>query len=161
MFSLKGIHQATIPMNRILLVVVATMLAACAGVQTQSSTSSSVDVNDDGGTIAQIYYWRAKPGKYDEYTRYVRDIAEPIDAEAHRRGAFISVTTYMTQDTASLWTHMRVFVLRDSAQLRGLSAALDSAGRRLEPDSIKRSQRGQYSATLRDRVGAATVAILR
>jgi hypothetical protein len=148
-------------MIRILIAVVATTLA-CAGVQTQSTTSSaSLDANDERGTIAQIYYWRAKPGKYDEYTRYVRDIAEPIDAEAHRRGAFISVTTYMTQDTASLWTHMRVFVLRDSAQLRGLSAALDSAGRRLEPDSIKRSQRGQYSATLRDRVGAATVAILR
>jgi hypothetical protein len=91
----------------------------------------------------------------------VRDVAEPIDEEAHRRGAFISVTTYMTQDTTSAWTHMRVFILRDSTQLRGLSAALDSAGRRLEPDSVKRSQRAQYSATLRDRVGAATALILR
>ena len=113
------------------------------------------------GTLAQIYYWRAKPGKFDEYTRYVRDVAEPIDAEAHRRGTFISVTTYMTQDTASAWTHMRVFILRDSAQLGGLSAALDSAGIRLEPDSVKRRQRSQYSAGLRDRVGAATVQILR
>ena len=113
------------------------------------------------GTLAQIYYWRAKPSRFEEYTRYVRDVAEPIDAEAHRRGAFISVTTYMTQDTASAWTHMRVFILRDSAQLRALSAALDSAGIRLEPDSIKRRQRSQYSAGLRDRVGAATVQILR
>lgn len=113
------------------------------------------------GTLAQIYYWRARPGKFDEYTRYVRDVAEPIDEEAHRRGAFLSVTTYMTQDTASAWTHMRVFVLRDSAQLRGLSAALDSAGIRLEPDSVKRRERSQYSAGLRDRVGAATVQILR
>ena len=133
-------------------------LAACASVQRSAGNSASVA---NQGTIAQIYYWRAKPGKYDEYTRYVHDVAEPIDAEAHRRGAFISVTTYMTPDTASLWTHMRVFVLRDSAQLRGLSAALDSAGIRLEPDSVKRRQRGEYSATLRDRVGAATVAILR
>ena len=149
-------------MKPILIPIVALGLASCAGVQTQSTTSSaSAAANDARGTIAQIYYWRARPGKFEEYTRYVRDVAEPIDAEAHRRGAFISVTTYMTQDTASLWTHMRVFVLRDSAQLRGLSAALDSAGRRLEPDSVKRSQRGQYSATLRDRVGAATVAILR
>jgi hypothetical protein len=103
----------------------------------------------------------APPGKFDEYTRYVRDVAEPIDAEAHRRGAFISVTTYMTQDTASAWTHMRVFILPDSAQLRGLSAALDSAGIRLEPDSVKRRLRSEYSAGLRDRVGAATVQILR
>jgi hypothetical protein len=113
------------------------------------------------GTLAQIYYWSAKPGKFDEYTRYVRDVAEPIDEEAHRRGAFVSVTTYMTQDTLTPWTHMRVFILRDSAQWRGLSAALDSAGIRVEPDSVKRRQRSQYSAGLRDRVGAATVQILR
>ena len=104
--------------------------ASCASTSSSSTRPSSVQATATG-TIAQIYYWRAKPGKYDEYTRYVRDVAEPIDAEAHRRGAFLSVTTYMTQDTASQWTHMRVFILRDSAQLRGLSAALDSAGMRL------------------------------
>jgi hypothetical protein len=91
----------------------------------------------------------------------VRDIAEPIDAEGQRNGAFISVTTYMTRDTTSAWTHMRIFVLRDSTQLRELSGKLDAAGVRLEPDSVKRRVRGEYSATLRDRVGAATVAILR
>jgi hypothetical protein len=128
---------------------------------TQSSSLMTVETRAPSGTLAQIYYWRAKPGKFDEYTRYVRDVAEPIDAEAYRRGAFLSVTTYLTQDTASLWTHMRIFVLRDSAQLNGLSAALDSAGIRLEPDSVKRRIRSQYSATLRDRVGAATVGILR
>jgi hypothetical protein len=143
--------------------IVTTTITGCMSSQSLSSTSSALATVETRapGTIAQIYYWRAKPGKFDEYTRYVRDIAEPIDEEAHRRGAFVSVTTYMTQDTASVWTHMRVFILRDSAQLSGLSAALDSAGRRLEPDSVKRAQRGQYSATLRDRVGAATVSILR
>ncbi|HEX6944425.1 MAG TPA: hypothetical protein VF128_15965 [Gemmatimonadaceae bacterium] len=142
-------------------VIVLAVLAGASCATTGSSSTHPVSVDAAAaGTIAQIYYWRAKPGKYDEYTRYVRDVAEPIDAEAHRRGAFLSVTTYMTQDTASLWTHMRVFILRDSAQLRGLSGALDSAGMRLEPDSVKRRERGQYSATLRDRVGAATVGIL-
>jgi hypothetical protein len=134
-------------------------LVACSsspGVETSSTVAMA-----PGGTLAQVYYWRAKPGKFDEYTRYIRDVAEPIDGEAHRRGAFLSVTTYMTQDTTSAWTHMRVFVLRDSAQLRALSGALDSAGIRLEPDSVKRRQRSTYSAGLRDRVGAATVAILR
>lgn len=146
---------------RILLTVACVGLGySCATTSSQATGSASAE-SAPPGSLAQIYYWRAKPGKFDEYTRYVRDVAEPIDEEAHRRGAFISVTTYMTQDTASLWTHMRVFILRDSAQLRGLSAALDSAGRRLEPDSTKRSQRAQYSATLRDRVGAATVSILR
>lgn len=113
------------------------------------------------GTIAQIYYWRAKPGKFDEYTRYVTDVAEPIDHEAQRNGAFISVTTFATRDTASTWTHMRVFVLRDSTQLREMSAKLDAAGVKLEPDSVKRRVRGEYSATLRESAGRATVAILR
>lgn len=126
-----------------------------------SSIETSTQPAVASGTLAQIYYWRARPGKFDEYTRYIRDVAEPIDREAQRRGAFLSVTTYMTQDTLSPWTHMRVFILRDSAQLRALSGALDSAGIRLEPDSVKRRQRGTYSATLRDRVGAATVAVLR
>ena len=134
-------------------------LAACATGTSQANTSAAPAAR--AGTLAQIYYWRAKPGKFDEYSRYVREVAEPIDSEAHRRGAFVSVTTYMTRDTTSAWTHMRVFVLRDSAQLRGLSGALDSAGMRLEPDSVKRRERGTYSAGLRDRVGAATVAILR
>ena len=113
------------------------------------------------GTLAQIYYWRAKPGKLEEYSRYIRDLAEPIDHEAQRQGAFISVTTYVAHDTASAWTHMRVFILRDTAQWRGLSGALDSAGQRLEPDSVKRRLRGEYSAGLRDRVGAVTVELLR
>lgn len=152
-------------MKRISLMALSALgMAACATTSSSSTQSSSVALTESRpgtGTIAQIYYWRAKPGKFEEYTRYVRDVAEPIDAEAHRRGAFVSVTTYMTQDTASAWTHMRVFILRDSAQLRGLSAALDSAGMRLEPDSVKRRERGQYSATLRDRVGAITTGILR
>ena len=135
------------------------VLMSCAGATSQTMNAGAEP--RAGGSVAQIYYWRAKPGKFDEYTRYVRDVAEPIDAEAHRRGAFLSVTTYMTQDTLTPWTHMRVFILRDSAQLSGLSAALDSAGIRLEPDSVKRRQRSQYSAGLRDRVGAATVQILR
>ncbi len=114
------------------------------------------------GTLAQVIYWKARPGKFDEYARYIRDVAEPIDHEAQRQGAFLSVTTYETRDTASTWTHMRVFILRDSAQLAGLSAALDAAGVRLEPDSAKRRARSQYAATLRDRAGATTIArILR
>ena len=114
-----------------------------------------------GGTLAQVYYWRAKPGKLDEYSKYIRELAEPIDHEAQRRGAFLTVTTYVAHDTASAWTHMRVFILRDSTQLKGLSVALDSAGIRLEPDSTKRRVRSAYSATLRDRVGAVTVEVLR
>ena len=114
-----------------------------------------------GAMLAQVYYWRAKPGKLEEYGRYIRDYAEKVDAEAKREAAFLSVTTYVSSDTTSPWTHMRVFLLRDSTQLRGLGAALDRAGTRVEPDSVKRRMRAEYSATLRDRIGSATYEILR
>jgi hypothetical protein len=113
------------------------------------------------GTLAQVFYWRAKPGMLDAYNRYIRDVAEPIDAEARRQGAFVRVTTFQSLDTLSAWTHMRVFVLRDSTQLAGLGAALDAAGVRLEPDSLKRRVRGEYAATLRDRVGGTVLQIVR
>jgi hypothetical protein len=132
---------------------------ACARAMRTGATAASADPST--ATLAQIYFWRAKPGKLDEYTRYVRDVAASIDHEAQRTGAFISVTTYLASDTTVPWTHMRVFLLRDSAQLRGLSAALAAAGVRLEPDSVKRRQQSEYSATLRDRVGATVVHIVR
>jgi hypothetical protein len=114
-----------------------------------------------GATLARVYYWRAKPGKLEEYTRYVRDVAEPIDHAAQRAGAFLSVTTYLASDSTIPWTHMRVFLLRDSTQLLGLSAALTEAGVRIQPDSALRRKQSDYAATLRDAVGAAVVQIVR
>jgi len=134
---------------------------ACALGSAGSASGEAHPVEAPAGQIAQIYYWRARPGKLEEYNRYIREVAEPIDRLARDRGAFLSVTTYVAQDTMLPWTHMRVFILRDSAQLAGLGAALESAGLRLEPDSVKRRLRGEYAATLRDRVGQSTATILR
>lgn len=129
-------------------------LAAC------RAANSTVPSPATGATLAQVYFWRAKPGKLDEYTRYIRDVAAPVDHEAQRTGAFLAVTTYLASDTTLPWTHMRVFLLRDSAQLRGLGDALTQAGIRLQPDSLKRRQQSEYSATLRDRVGATVLQIV-
>jgi hypothetical protein len=110
--------------------------------------------------LAQVYYWRAKPGMLAAYDAYIRDVALPIDEDARRHGAFISVTTFESRDTLSPWTHMRVFLLRDSAQLASLGAALNAAGARLEPDSAKRRSRSDYAATLRDAAGSAVLGII-
>ena len=146
------------PLARIALGVVFTLTSSCA-------TPSRVPVLQNSHiaepTLAQIFFWRARPGMTAEYSRYIRDVAEPIDLEAQRAGAFVAVTTYAANDTTIPWTHMRVFLLRDSAQLRGLGAALSAAGVRLEPDSIRRQRRGEYSATLRDRVGATVTQLVR
>ena len=136
-------------------------ITACGGAARSAPESQPVPLSRPSGALAQVYYWRAKPGKLAEYSRYISELAEPIDYDAGRHGAFLSVTTYVAHDSASAWTHMRVFILRDSAQLKQLSARLDSAGIRIEPDSAKRRIRGTYSATLRDRVGAVTVELLR
>lgn len=125
------------------------------------SRQSTPSVASESATLAQVYYWRARPGMVAAYNTYIKEVAEPIDAEAQRRGAFVNVTTYQSRDTLSPWTHMRVFLLRDSTQLAGLSAALDAAGAKLEPDSVKRRLRGEYAATLRDRIGSTTLEIVR
>lgn len=111
-------------------------------------------------SLAQVYYWRAKPGMVEAYSSYIRDVAQPIDEDARRHGAFISVTTYQSRDTLTPWTHMRVFLLRDSAQLASLGAALNAAGARLEPDSAKRRARSDYAVTLRDAAGTAVLQII-
>jgi hypothetical protein len=148
--------------SRALALALALVLPGCASGGASHNTAASPATGDtSGATLAQIYFWRAKPGMLDEYTRYIRERAEPIDAEARRSGAFISMTTYQASDTTVPWTHMRVFLLRDSTQLRGLGDALTAAGARLEPDSVKRRQQSEYSATLRDRVGATVVGIVR
>jgi hypothetical protein len=137
-------------------------LVGCAtGRGSRHAAASRLGGSADPATLAQIYFWRAKPGKLDEYTKYIRERAEPIDAEARRAGAFISVTTYQASDTTVPWTHMRVFLLRDSTQLRSLAEALTAAGARIEPDSVKRRQQSEYSATLRDRVGSMVVSVVK
>lgn len=136
-------------------------LGGCAsGARLQQSGTQAAQMGA-GATLAQIFFWRAKPGKLDEYTRYIREVAEPIDEEARRNGAFLSVTTYMASDTTVPWTHMRVFAVRDSVQLRALGDALTAAGIRVQPDSVKRRQQSEYSASLRDRVGSVVVQLVR
>ena len=56
---------------------------------------------------------------------------------------------------------MRLFVLKDRQQVDRLSAALDDAGIRLEPDEGKRKARSGYAATLRDFVGQDVMEIVK
>lgn len=145
-------------MTKSVLAVFCSLALGCAGASRAPTRSTDLDAQP---ALAQIYFWRARPGMTAEYDRYIREVAEPIDREAQRSGAFITVTTYAANDTTLPWTHMRVFLLRDSSQLRGLSGALSAAGTRLQPDSVLRRRQGEYSATLRDRVGAAVTQIVR
>ncbi len=143
---------------RVGLAVLVSLMSGCAGATRGPVTTIATE---SGATLAQVYLWRARPGMFMEYSRYIRERAEPIDREAQRAGAFLAVTTFAVNDTTVPWTHMRVFLLRDSTQLRGLSAALAAAGARLEPDSARRRLQGEYSASLRDRVGSTVTQLLK
>ncbi len=115
----------------------------------------------DSGSVAVIYYWRAKPGKLEDYNRYIKTVAERVDADAQRQGAFLSVTTYVSRKPDGPWTHMRIFILKDRAQEAALAKALDDAGVRVEPDEAKRKAHQDLVASLRDFVGEEEVDLLR
>lgn len=125
-----------------------------------ASQSRPMAAENNTATIAQVYYIKAKPGKMEEYNRYIREIAGPIDDEGQRHGAFLSLTTLISAKPDSPWTHMRIFTFRDRAHLERLRAALDEAKIRLEPDAEKRKKRDKYAATLRDFVSEEVLTIL-
>ncbi len=133
-------------------------LALCGSAWTAAWSAPSPQ--DENATVAQIYYIKAKPGKLDEYNRYIREVAGPIDDEAQKHGAFLSLTTLISSKPDSPWTHMRIFKLRDREQLARLGKLLDEAKLRLEPDEEKRKARDAYAGTLRDFVGEEVVTIL-
>jgi hypothetical protein len=116
---------------------------------------------ESGGSIAEVYYWKAKPGKLDDYNHYIKTVGEPVDFEARRIGAFVSITTYISHKPDSPWTHMRIFVLKGKEQAANLEKALDDAGLRVQPDESKRKANGELAATLRDPAGHEELEILK
>ena len=105
------------------------------------------------GKVFVAYYWRAKPGQMDAYNEYIKKTAEPIDEEARRAGVFEEVRTVMpAPGTATDWTHLRIFRLKDAAAERALAAGLDAATLRVVPDEAKRKANSERSAGLRDLV---------
>jgi hypothetical protein len=51
--------------------------------------------------VAVVYYWKARPGKLDDYNRYIKTVAEPVDADARSHGAFVSITTFVSRRSDS------------------------------------------------------------
>lgn len=122
-------------------VVAATTLAGLRAVEPQTPR----------GPVYVAYYWRAKPGQAAAYEDYIKKVAEPIDANARRAGAFEEMHTVTpSPETKTDWTHLRLFRLRDEQAAKALGAALDAATARVVPDEAKRKSNSEYAATLRD-----------
>jgi cellulase/cellobiase CelA1 len=106
-----------------------------------------------GGAVFVAYYWRARPGKIDEYNDYIKNTAEKIDEDARRAGVFEEVRTVSpAPGTATEWTHLRIFRLKDAAAEQALAAGLDAATLRIVPSEAQRKANSERSATLRDLV---------
>ena len=99
------------------------------------------------------YYWRARPGKVDEYNNYIKNTAEAIDENARRAGVFEEVRTVTpAPGTTTDWTHLRIFRLKNAAAEQALGAGLDAATLRTVPDEATRKANSERSAGLRDLV---------
>jgi hypothetical protein len=99
------------------------------------------------------YYWRARPGKADEYSDYIKHTAEAIDEDARRAGVFEEVRTVTpAPGTSADWTHLRIFRLKNAAAEQALGAGLDAATLRVVPDEGTRKANSDRSAGLRDLV---------
>jgi len=100
------------------------------------------------------YYWRARPGRVQEYNAYITNVAVPIDDDARRAGVFEEVRTVMPtpgpDGALPDWTHLRIFRLKNRAAVDKLGAGLDAATARVVPDEAQRKANSARSAELRD-----------
>jgi hypothetical protein len=130
----------------VLLVVLAALLAPFDASAGQRPASADT-------TVFVAYYWRARPGKIDEYNDYIKNTAEAIDEDARRAGVFEEVRTVTpAAGTVTDWTHLRIFRLKNAAAEQALGAGLDAATLRVVPDEAKRKANNERSAGLRDLV---------
>lgn len=101
-----------------------------------------------------VYYWRARPGMFQAYSDYIRNVAEPIDEEGRKAGVFVEVHTYTQQIVTGApgadWTHVRIFKLRSFASWDQFSAGLDEAAKRAFPDEEERKRLQAPAAGMRD-----------
>jgi hypothetical protein len=100
------------------------------------------------------YYWKARPGRLQEYNDYITKTAVPIDEDARRAGVFEEVRTVTPapapDGVAPEWTHLRIFRLKSAAAVDQLGPGLDAATLRVVPDEAQRKANSARSAELRD-----------
>ena len=131
-------------------------------------------------TCAKMIWFRAAPGRHDEYSAYLHDHVEPIDHQAVREGALLDMITLVNptggtsdrsnDETASTqkspadpthgWTHLRIFLFENAAQRAGVKAAFAQIAPRIEPDAALREARKAAGNALRSLVAEQDVDLL-
>ena len=133
--------------------VMAVTIAATSLVPTYAQVPASSASAD--GPVYIAFFWRAKPGKIDDYNDYIKNTAEKIDENARQAGVFIEVVTVTpaqmgTSAAIADWTHLRIFKLKDRAAAENLGKGLDAATARVVPSEAQRKANSERSAGLRD-----------
>lgn len=141
--------------GRGLTIVLAAMGMGAAAPGAIRSAHAEAVVQADGAAFV-AYYWRARPGRMQEYNDYIRRVAEPIDEDARRAGVVEEVRTVTPVTSPDApgpdWTHLRIFRLKDQAAVAQLGPGLDAATVRVVPDEAQRQTNTARSAGLRDLV---------
>ena len=128
-------------------------LGVCAALLLPVLASAGQSPASADSPVFVAYYWRARPGKIDEYNAYIKGTAEKIDEDARRAGVFEEVRTVTpAPGTVADWTHLRIFRLKNAAAEQALGAGLDAATLRVVPDEATRKANSERSAGLRDLV---------
>jgi hypothetical protein len=131
----------------------ALVLALAAAVLLPIDQSAEQAPSSTDTPVFVAYYWRARPGKIDDYNAYIKNTAEAIDEDARRAGTFEEVRTVTpAPGTVVDWTHLRIFRLKNAAAEQALAAGLDAATLRIVPDEATRTANSERSAGLRDLV---------
>jgi len=138
------------------LVVALVLLAGSVGTPLGAGDAPSLEAQSaaDAGPVYVAYYWRARPGRENDYNQYILGTAERIDEDARKAGAFVEVRTVLAtkpaEGPAPDWTHLRIFTLKNMAAVEELSKALDAATLRVVPDEAQRKANSARSAEMRD-----------
>jgi hypothetical protein len=146
-------------------VIVATAALVTAGMN-EWTLHAGAAVQSPGDAPAYVaYYWRARPGRLEEYSAYIKGTAEKIDEDARRAGVFLEVTTVLAtpnpDGTKPDWTHLRIFKVKNLAAVDDLGPGLDAATLRVVPDEAQRKANSARSADLRDAVRREVWSTLR
>jgi hypothetical protein len=121
------------------------LLAPASAQQPQSAPATKMNRTDHvpssyEGPIALVTYFKAAPGKIEAYSKWMAEVAKPVDDWAAEHGAFESVVTYVNPDPNGEWTHMRIFTFKSREQMNGMAKVMDAAHKAVYPDPQKREE---------------------
>lgn len=115
--------------------------------------------NNDPVVCARAFRVRVVPGQEAAYTRYLREVVEPIDALAHEAGVFAQMFAIRPETPGADWTHARVFLFRDTQQREGFTEAMAACAVRFDGGADATAKRKAFADTLRVALGSRDYAV--